>query len=49
MTTTWLRYVGASIMGILGPLPSTTSSPMTEEEGAWVRATAWDQMAAQDR
>ncbi|PWI04917.1 hypothetical protein DIZ27_42480 [Streptomyces sp. NWU339] len=37
MTTTWLRYVGASIMGILGPVPST----MTEEEGAWVRANAW--------
>ncbi|MEU6610299.1 DUF6248 family natural product biosynthesis protein [Streptomyces shenzhenensis] len=41
MTTTWLRYVGASIMGILDPVPSTAASPMTEEEGAWVRANAW--------
>ncbi|MGW7365404.1 DUF6248 family natural product biosynthesis protein [Streptomyces sp. NPDC054841] len=39
--TTWLRLVGASIMGILDPVPSTTASPMTEEEGAWVRANAW--------
>ncbi|MDG4857076.1 DUF6248 family natural product biosynthesis protein [Streptomyces sp. T-3] len=39
--TTWLRYVGASIMGILDPVPSTTPSPMPEEEGAWVRAHAW--------
>lgn len=41
MTTTWLRYVGASIMGILDPVPSTVASPMTVEEGAWVRAHAW--------
>ncbi|MFD7283479.1 DUF6248 family natural product biosynthesis protein [Streptomyces sp. NPDC059862] len=39
--TTWLRFVGASIMGILDPVPSTTPSPMSEEEGAWVRANAW--------
>jgi len=39
--TTWLRFVGASIMGILDPVPSTVPSPMTEEEGAWVRANAW--------
>jgi hypothetical protein len=39
--TTWLRFIGASIMGILDPIPSTAPSPMTEEEGAWVRANAW--------
>jgi hypothetical protein len=39
--TTWLRFVGASILGILAPAPSTVSSPMSEEEGAWVRANAW--------
>ena len=39
--TTWLRLVGASIMGILDPIPSTVPSPMTDEEGAWVRANAW--------
>jgi hypothetical protein len=39
--TTWLRYVGASIMGILDPVPSPVPSPMSEEEGAWVRAHAW--------
>lgn len=39
--TTWLRFVGASIMGILDPVPSTVTSPMSEEEGAWVRANAW--------
>ncbi|MFF7452405.1 MULTISPECIES: DUF6248 family natural product biosynthesis protein [unclassified Streptomyces] len=36
--TTRLRHIGAAIMGILDPIPSTTTSPMTEEEGAWVRA-----------
>ncbi|MFJ8158501.1 DUF6248 family natural product biosynthesis protein [Streptomyces sp. NPDC094468] len=41
MPTTWLRYVGASIMGILDPRPSSVPSPMSEEEGAWVRAHAW--------
>jgi hypothetical protein len=39
--TTWLRYVGASIMGILDPVPSTVPSPMSEEDAAWVRAHAW--------
>ncbi|MGW5736269.1 MULTISPECIES: DUF6248 family natural product biosynthesis protein [Streptomyces] len=39
--TTWLRFMGASIMGILDPVPSTVASPMTDEEGAWVRAHAW--------
>jgi hypothetical protein len=39
--TTWLRYVGASIIGLLSPVPSTATSPMSEEEGAWVRAHAW--------
>lgn len=39
--TTWLRYVGASITGILDPVPSQAPSPMTAEEGAWVRANAW--------
>ncbi|MEU0228220.1 DUF6248 family natural product biosynthesis protein [Streptomyces sp. NPDC006284] len=39
--TTWLRYVGASIMGILDPLPAALPSPMSDEEGAWVRANAW--------
>jgi hypothetical protein len=39
--TTRLRHIGAAIMGILAPIPSTTPSPMTEEEGAWVRAHAW--------
>src|SRR4051812_7221705 len=39
--TTWLRYIGGSIMGILDPRPSATPSPMTEEEGEWVRANAW--------
>ncbi|MDQ0994800.1 hypothetical protein QFZ74_006117 [Streptomyces sp. V3I7] len=39
--TTWLRYIGASIMGILDPVPSAVPSPMPEEEGAWVRAHAW--------
>ncbi|MEU5297828.1 DUF6248 family natural product biosynthesis protein [Streptomyces umbrinus] len=39
--TTWLRFVGASILGILDPAPSAVSSPMSEEEGAWVRANAW--------
>ncbi|MFM9499750.1 DUF6248 family natural product biosynthesis protein [Streptomyces galilaeus] len=39
--TTWLRYVGASIMGILDPVPSPVPSPMSVEEGAWVRADAW--------
>ncbi|MFJ3310871.1 DUF6248 family natural product biosynthesis protein [Streptomyces sp. NPDC086549] len=28
-------------MGILDPVPSTVPSPMTEVEGAWVRANAW--------
>ncbi|MGW5657212.1 DUF6248 family natural product biosynthesis protein [Streptomyces humi] len=41
MPTTWLRYVGASIMGILDPVPSAVASPMPEEQGAWVRANAW--------
>ncbi|MGI5397060.1 DUF6248 family natural product biosynthesis protein [Streptomyces sp. CA-251251] len=39
--TTWLRYVGASIMGILDPIPAPLASPMSDEEGAWVRANAW--------
>ncbi|MFF8932271.1 DUF6248 family natural product biosynthesis protein [Streptomyces longwoodensis] len=39
--TTLLRFVGASIMGILDPRPSPVASPMSEEEGAWVRAHAW--------
>ncbi|MGW3954677.1 DUF6248 family natural product biosynthesis protein [Streptomyces sp. NPDC004752] len=39
--TTRLRHIGAAIMGILDPIPSTSPSPMTEEEGAWVRAHAW--------
>jgi hypothetical protein len=39
--TTWLRYVGASIMGILDPIPAALPSPMSDEEGAWVRANAW--------
>lgn len=39
--TTWLRYVGASIIGILDPVPSAVPSPMTEEEGTWVRVNAW--------
>ncbi len=39
--TTWLRYVGASITGILDPVPPQVPSPMTAEEGAWVRANAW--------
>lgn len=39
--TTRLRHIGAAIMGILTPIPSTTPSPMTEEEGSWVRAHAW--------
>ncbi|MET7685173.1 DUF6248 family natural product biosynthesis protein [Streptomyces sp. NPDC005423] len=41
--TTWLRYVGASIMGILKPIPSPVPSLMSEEEGSWVRAHAWTQ------
>ncbi|MGW0916696.1 DUF6248 family natural product biosynthesis protein [Streptomyces sp. NPDC002784] len=39
--TTRLRHIGAAIMGILDPIPSTVPSPMTEEEGTWVRAHAW--------
>ncbi|MFD9284652.1 DUF6248 family natural product biosynthesis protein [Streptomyces mirabilis] len=39
--TTRLRHIGASLMGILKPVPSPTASPMSEEEGAWVRAHAW--------
>ncbi|MGW2563416.1 DUF6248 family natural product biosynthesis protein [Streptomyces sp. NPDC001514] len=39
--TTWLRFVGASIMGILDPIPSTLPSRITEEDGAWIRANAW--------
>ncbi|WP_369383286.1 DUF6248 family natural product biosynthesis protein [Streptomyces sp. cg36] len=39
--TTWLRHIGASIMGILDPVPSTAPSPMPPQEGAWVRANAW--------
>ncbi|WP_185932497.1 DUF6248 family natural product biosynthesis protein [Streptomyces sp. WAC 01325] len=39
--TTWLRLIGASIMGILDPVPSTVPSPMSEEEAAWVRASVW--------
>ncbi|MCF2435929.1 DUF6248 family natural product biosynthesis protein [Streptomyces thinghirensis] len=39
--TTWLRYVGASIMGILDPIPVPLTSPMSDAEGAWVRANAW--------
>ncbi|MFC9932323.1 DUF6248 family natural product biosynthesis protein [Streptomyces sp. NPDC127190] len=39
--TTWLRFIGASIMGILDPVPSGVTSPMTEAAGAWVRANAW--------
>ncbi|MER7056599.1 DUF6248 family natural product biosynthesis protein [Streptomyces sp. NPDC000351] len=39
--TTWLRYVGASIMGILDPIPAPLASPMNDAEGAWVRANAW--------
>ncbi|MET9462239.1 DUF6248 family natural product biosynthesis protein [Streptomyces canus] len=39
--TTRLRHIGAAIMGILDPIASTTPSPMTEEEAAWVRAHAW--------
>ncbi|MGW1870427.1 DUF6248 family natural product biosynthesis protein [Streptomyces mauvecolor] len=39
--TTRLRHIGASIMGILDPVPSLTTPPMSSEEGAWVRAHAW--------
>ncbi|WP_409240495.1 DUF6248 family natural product biosynthesis protein [Streptomyces sp. PA5.6] len=39
--TTRLRHIGAVLMGILKPIPANTPSPMTEEEGAWVRAHAW--------
>ncbi|MEV6048698.1 DUF6248 family natural product biosynthesis protein [Streptomyces xanthochromogenes] len=39
--TTRLRYIGASIMGILDPNPSPTPSTMSDTEGAWVRAHAW--------
>ncbi|MGV9654152.1 DUF6248 family natural product biosynthesis protein [Streptomyces sp. NPDC003554] len=39
--TTLLRLIGASIMGILDPVPSSTTFPMSEAEGAWVRANAW--------
>ncbi|MFD7015212.1 DUF6248 family natural product biosynthesis protein [Streptomyces sp. NPDC059928] len=39
--TTRLRHIGASIMGILDPVPSPTTPPMSGEEGAWVRAHAW--------
>ncbi|MFD0067400.1 DUF6248 family natural product biosynthesis protein [Streptomyces sp. NPDC056690] len=39
--TTRLRHIGAALMGILDPIPSTVPSPMTEREGAWVRAHAW--------
>ncbi|MFE9769776.1 DUF6248 family natural product biosynthesis protein [Streptomyces sp. NPDC005808] len=39
--TTRLRLIGAAFMGILKPVPSPTSSPMTGEEGAWIRAHAW--------
>ncbi|MFI6055954.1 DUF6248 family natural product biosynthesis protein [Streptomyces violascens] len=39
--TTRLRHIGASIMGILDPVPSPAGSPMSETEGAWVRAHAW--------
>ncbi|MGW4951482.1 DUF6248 family natural product biosynthesis protein [Streptomyces parvulus] len=39
--TTRLRHIGAAIMGILTPIPSTVLSPMSEDEGAWVRARAW--------
>ncbi|MFF5011493.1 DUF6248 family natural product biosynthesis protein [Streptomyces phaeochromogenes] len=35
--TTRLRFVGASIMGTLDP----DLSPVSEEEGAWVRANPW--------
>jgi hypothetical protein len=39
--TTLLRFVGASIMGILDPIPAAPPSPMSDEEGTWVRANAW--------
>ncbi|MGW1411298.1 DUF6248 family natural product biosynthesis protein [Streptomyces sp. NPDC002403] len=39
--TTLLRLIGASIMGILDPVPSSVPSPMTDDEAAWVRANAW--------
>ncbi|MGW2111943.1 DUF6248 family natural product biosynthesis protein, partial [Streptomyces sp. NPDC001948] len=39
--TTLLRLMGASIMGILDPVPSSVPSPMTNDEAAWVRANAW--------
>lgn len=39
--TTLLRLMGASIMGILDPVPSSVPSPMTDDEAAWVRASAW--------
>lgn len=37
--TTRLRMIGAKILGILDPVP--LPSPMSEDEGAWVRAHAW--------
>ncbi|MFJ1839970.1 DUF6248 family natural product biosynthesis protein [Streptomyces sp. NPDC088175] len=39
--TSLLRLMGASIMGILDPIPSTVPSPVTEDEAAWIRANAW--------
>ncbi|AYG77907.1 hypothetical protein DWB77_00014 [Streptomyces hundungensis] len=41
--TTRLRHLGAAIIGILDPVPSPTTPPMSETEGAWVRAHAWTQ------
>nr|BEK71329.1 hypothetical protein KPHV_85560 [Kitasatospora purpeofusca] len=38
---TRLRHVGAAFLAIREPIPSTTPSPMTAEEAAWVRANAW--------
>ncbi|MFF8717549.1 DUF6248 family natural product biosynthesis protein [Streptomyces sp. NPDC015184] len=39
--TALLRLMGASIMGILDPVPSSVPSPMAGDEAAWVRANAW--------
>ncbi|MEW1568435.1 DUF6248 family natural product biosynthesis protein [Streptomyces sp. NPDC093509] len=39
--TTYLRHIGAAILGILDPIPSPTASPMSEKEGTWVRAHGW--------
>jgi hypothetical protein len=39
--TTWQRLIGASIMGVLAPVPSTAPSLKSKEETAWVRVNAW--------